>query len=500
MNGAAALRILTAIGGCLLSMLLTYQILYSPTGGVAMLISSLGATAVMAAIINPRTGLYLTAFSTVYLEFGKKLAVYYGEVSPRTLIQVLMVSIACLAGTYLGIFFRAFIFRTITLQRSNILLFLLTGAITGMLFVSARGDGGVTGAAQIAINGGLYIGLIPTMAILLSEKEAALKFIRFIFWILLPWPIWGIRQYFFGYTQLEWSYALTGLSPVSSRIIIDPNEIIGLGSNAGSYAIITVFAAFGFWHAFFFKSRRLLYFLAGVLFYAGCIFSNHRTILIFPVMALAFYWFCLRPSRTIAAYVIGMSIFLAGVLSSGWLLANIDNINSFTTELLPGKLGQSLSVSTYSERLYGWQRFLVPESYSLLGRLGAGWSGPATSAEAAQEYNHDLINKILINFGVVGLLVAGILLLVLVRAVHRLVFSAPDSDTKHCTAIMIACVIPLLALSFIGGGSLNANPNNLVCWAMMGAALALNQRSKQGQPLQIQSNTPENTIPAPSYT
>jgi hypothetical protein len=53
----------------------------------------------------------------VYLDFGKKVAVYYGEVSQHTTIQVLMVSILCLSGTYRGGFpgFLAFVSETLRL-------------------------------------------------------------------------------------------------------------------------------------------------------------------------------------------------------------------------------------------------------------------------------------------------------------------------------------------------------------------------------------------------
>ncbi|HEY5748466.1 MAG TPA: hypothetical protein VIU12_20490 [Chryseolinea sp.] len=477
MHSNSIAKLFTAIVGCLLSVFLIYQILYSRTGGVAMLITCVGIAGAIAAVVNPKTGLYLTAISTAYVDFGKQVAVYYGEVSQLTIIQVLLVSIACLGGTYLGIFFRAVVFRTLKLQRSDVALFGLTAGICAILFGLNR-HSGTAMAAQLAINAGLFVGLIPTVAILLKEKEEVLKFVRFLFWTLLPWPIWGIRQHFWGFNQLEWDYALTGLSPTTSSFMLsfaDPAPT-GFGSNPGSYSIITLFVPLGLWHAFHYPKRRLLYLLAAVVYYAGCIFSEHRTVLFFPFIALAFYWFCLRPRRTVAAYVLGLGLFVLGVGFAGYLDQNIARISDFTRSLVPNEWGQTaLSLETFSDRLKGWQRLAEPESYSLVGRLGGGWTGPETTAEASQEYNHDIINKILINFGVVGLITIIITAWFLLRSLHRLALRTHDADSRSFAAILVACVLPMIFLSFIGGGNLNTNPHNLIYWSLLGAALAMSR-------------------------
>ncbi|HEY5750689.1 MAG TPA: hypothetical protein VIU12_31720 [Chryseolinea sp.] len=477
MNHNAALKLFTAVGGCLLSVFLIYQILYSRTGGVAMLIACLGVAGAVAAVVNPKTGLYLAAISTAYVDFGKQVAVYYGEVSQLTIIQVLMVSIACLGGTYLGIFFRAVVFRRLKLRRSDVALFGIAAGICAILFGLNR-EAGVAAAAQLAINTGLFVGLMPTVAILLKEKEEVLGFVRFLFWIFLPWPIWGIRQHFWGFNQLEWDYALTGLSPTTSSFMLsfaDPAPT-GFGSNPGSYSIITLFVPLGLWHAFHFPKKRLLYLLAAAIYYAGCVFSEHRTVLFFPFIALAFYWFCLHPRRTVAAYVLGFGLFVLGVGFAGYLDQNIARISDFTRSLVPNEWGQTaLSLETFSDRLKGWQRLAEPESYSLAGRLGGGWTGPATAAEASQEYNHDIINKILINFGAVGLLAVAVTACFLLRSLHRLPLRMEDADSRCFAAILVACVLPMIFLSFIGGGNLNTNPHNLVYWGLLGAALAMSR-------------------------
>ncbi|HEY5749076.1 MAG TPA: hypothetical protein VIU12_23570 [Chryseolinea sp.] len=477
MHSNSIAKLLTAIVGCLLSVFLIYQILYSRTGGVAMLITCMGIAGAITAIVNPKAGLYLTAASTAYVDFGKQVAVYYGEVSPLTIIQVLLVSIACLGGTYLGIFFRAVVFRTLKLQRSDVALFGLAGVVCAILFALNR-DSGTATAAQLAINAGLFVGLIPTVAILLNEKGEVLKFVRFLFWILLPWPIWGIRQHFWGFNQIEWDYALTGLSPTTSSFMLsfaDPAPT-GFGSNPGSYSIITLFVPLGLWHAFRYPKQRFLYFMAAVVYYAGCIFSEHRTVLFFPFIALAFYWFCLRPHRTVAAYALGFGLFVLAVSFAGYLDQNIAKASEFTRSLVPNDWGETaLSLETFSDRLKGWHRLTQPESYSLLGGMGSGWTGPATAAEAAQESNHDIINKILINFGVVGLITVAFAAFFLLRSLHQLTLRVNDPDSKSLSAMLIAIVLPMIFMSFVGGGNMNVNPHNLVYWSFLGVVLSISR-------------------------
>lgn len=492
MHANSIAKLFIVIVGCLASVFLTCQILYSRTGGVAMLITCLGIAAAIAAVVNPKTGLYLTAISTAYVDFGKQIAVYYGEVSQLTIIQVLMVALACLGGTYLGIFFRAVVFRTLKLRHSDVALFGVGAAICAILFVLNR-DSGMTGAAQIAINTGLFVGLVPTVAILLREKSEILKFVRFIFWILLPWPIWGLRQHFFGFTQIEWDYALTGLSPTTSDFMLNSlgASPTGFGSHPAAYSIVTLFVPFGLWHAFRYAKKRLLYFLAAAIYYAGCIFSEHRTVLVFPFIALGFYWFCLRARRVVVAYVVGFALFLFSIIMADYFDQNIAAVSDFTRSLIPNQWGQTaLSLESFSERLKGWHRLTQWESYSLLGRLGDGWSGPATAAEAAQEYNHDIINKILINFGVVGLATVASAAYFLLRSLHQLALRVDDPDSKSVATILIAIVLPMIFLSFAGGGNLNVNPHNFIYWSFLGAVLSISRTRSERQ---------ESIPPLPKY-
>ena len=92
------------------------------------------------------------------------------------------------------------------------------------------------------------------------------------------------------------------------------------------------------------------------------------------------------------------------------------------------------------------------------------------------DYNHDVINKVLIQFGVVGLLVILIPGIVVIANLHRTVYAPENSGNRNATAFVIALSLPFIGLSMINGDNFNTNPINLQIWtSFVGVLVVRNQ-------------------------
>ncbi len=393
--------------GLILSVLAVPWILESSTGGIGPAILIVGFAGACIALVRPRAGLYLAAFEVIYLDYFKKLAVYFGEVSELTIMQVLVVGMVTILSVYLGVIIQFILGRT-TLRGTDFLLFggmgVLTVATFAVMFAQSRS---IAQAGQLAVNLSIYAGLIVVMPVLFKDERDLERFLKFVVLSFIPWSIMGLKQYFLGYDRMEWFYAETGLSPVATsqffgdiRQYGDPRPI-GFGSGSVNFGVISLLLPLSVWMLVFNRSQRLVWGACTAFILAAMVVSMQRAAMILPFIGLAFYFFTKTWTRLAVGYA-GLSIVIAlGIIFADALLEKLDDINQAIAS--EGRwAGTVLRVGTFSDRLRGWERLKEPSTYSLLGAVE---TGDMTNTGIGKSSYHDVINVILDATGVIGLTV-----------------------------------------------------------------------------------------------
>ena len=393
--------------GLILSVLAVPWILESSTGGIGPAILIVGFAGACIALVRPRAGLYLAAFEVIYLDYFKKLAVYFGEVSELTIMQVLVVGMVTILSVYLGVIIQFILGRT-TLRGTDFLLFggmgVLTVATFAVMFAQSRS---IAQAGQLAVNLSIYAGLIVVMPVLFKDERDLERFLKFVVLCFIPWSIMGLKQYFFGYDRMEWFYAETGLSPVATsqffgdiRQYGDPRPI-GFGSGSVNFGVVSLLLPLSVWMLVFNRNQRLVWGVCTAFILAAMVVSMQRAAMILPFIGLAFYFFTKTWARLAVGYA-GLSIVIAlGIIFSDTLLEKLDDMNQAIAS--EGRwAGTVLRVGTFSDRLRGWERLKEPSTYSLLGAIE---TGDMTNTGIGKSSYHDVINVILDATGVIGLTV-----------------------------------------------------------------------------------------------
>ena len=470
--------LLLIIGTLLAGVLMLFKVMTSPTGGLAGLIKYAAVPMVLVCFLYPRSGLVLISFMSFYGDFYKKLAVYYGKVSLDTVIEVLAVSVAMVGATLAGAVVLLFL-RGLKPDRTSVILCFLTIVLTGFIMASG-GDEGIAGRVQYAVNSGLYLGLAAVICLFCIDREDALKLCRLHYWLAVPWAIWAWRQYEYGFTDMEWGYAATKLSPVLyEQMFMTPDtpRVYGFGSTAPAFGVIAFLFCFGIWHAYRYAHARIAFLFCTMILAVGLYVSQQRTMMLIPPLVAGSYFLLRTKGGTIFFYTSCVSSVVAMVAFAELALGNLESANA-AIEGQSGWANRVIRISTFADRLKGWSRLTRASSYSLFGTRWKNKSGSGKEF-ADEEYNHDSINKVLINYGIVGLGAAGIALVILVWQSHKTVLGIRDPMDRDAAVFVLSLMAVAGALTMMGGNNLHTPPINLVVVTYLGLAAGVIRRNRE---------------------
>jgi hypothetical protein len=460
--------------GLIFSVLAVPWILESSTGAIGPAILILGFGCACVTLARPRAGLYIAAFEVIYLDYFKKIAVYYGEVSELTIIQVLVVGMATILCVYLGVIIQ-FVLGRAALRGADFLLFGGMGVLTCITFAVAFAQSrSVFQAGQMAVNLSIYAGLVVVMPVLLREEKSLEQFLTFVVLCFVPWSLMGLKQYFFGFDRMEWFYAETGLSPVATSQFFagiqqygDPRPM-GFGSGSVNFGVVSLLLPLSAWMLVF-NGNRVTWAVCTAFILAAMVVSLQRAAMILPFIGLVFYFFTKSWMRLAIGYTsLGIAIAL-GIAFSDIILGRLDEVNkAIATE---GRwAGTVLRVGTFSDRLRGWERLKEPSTYSLLGTLEAG--DMANAGVEKGDY-HDVVNVILDSTGIAGLTLTMLAAISFATVVHRTIFRIRDARSRSLARLLMAAMVPIFVSGMLGGANFHANPFNLVMWMHIGAIYCL---------------------------
>jgi hypothetical protein len=136
-----------------------------------------------------------------------------------------------------------------------------------------------------------------------------------------------------------------------------------------------------------------------------------------------------------------------------------------------------LTVGTFSDRLRGWTRLKKASSYSIFGTQDKSFHYSGKVDLTASNYNHDVINKILIHTGVAGMLLTiGSAIFILSR-IHPVIYRIRDERIRKETSVLLAASFMVVTLSFTSGSILSTNPINLLTWSIVAAFLIIGRKT-----------------------
>lgn len=470
-------KLLIILGTLVAVILMLVKVLNSPTGGLAGMIKYAAIPLLIVCFVSPRSGLVLISFMGFYGDYYKKLAVNFGTASLSTVIEVLAVSVAMVAAVIAGAVMQV-IFKGVKPDRTSVVLLVITTVLTGLLLATG-GDGSFAGKVQYAVNSGLYLGLAAVICLFCLNREDALNLCRLHFWLAVPWALWAMRQYWFGFTDMEWRYAATELSPVLySQMFLTPDlpRPYGFASTSSAYGVITFLFCFGIWHTFRYARARMAFVLCTLIYGLGLVISMQRTIMLIPFLAVGTYLLFRTKGGTIFFYSANIAAAVCLILLSEFALGNLEAGNA-AIEGSGSWTNRVVRIATFADRLKGWSRLKRASSYSW---FGTRWNSTGSGKEFGdEEYNHDSINKVLINFGVVGLAATGALLVWLVYTGHKTVLSIRDPMDRDAAVFVLSLVAVAGGLMVMGGNNLHSVPINLVLVTYIGLAAGAIRRNRE---------------------
>ena len=488
MNTSAINKIIAIVVGLGLGLwAVTSTMTDTMSGGIGAALRFVMVLLIPLIFARPRFGLYVLVVILANIEWVKRLAIYFGVASVTTATEMLVIPIIVLGILVLSMF-AGLVSGVHKMSVGQFGLFALSGLMIGIVL---RIRGMNVYGAQAAINVGLYISMIPILLILMKDREDFLKFMNFCALMFLPWALWGIKQYYTGLNDVENHYVLTHISPVLSgevlRSIGNPRPF-GLASSQASYGAIAFLSWFCIWRTLAIRRKRFGYALLAIIYVTALVLSGQRTALLLPFVAVPSYFLFRSKLGVIAIYTLGMFTLVLGVIYSGDLLNNLDKYQEDIAVKDGGWAEKTLKITTYSDRLRGWERLKNPEVWSLYGKKLEQSSETSQGAGVeSKDYAHDIINGFLLNVGVVGLLPCLCLMGYTLYRLHAFVLRLPKGPDRQMAAAALAYSVPNLALAIMGGGNFNTTPINFFTWTFFAMA------AMAGKAL-IAGNVPERVI------
>lgn len=462
--------IAAALIGLILALYAIVEITSDPGQGIVKAVRAIALIFIPLAFAKPKIGLYGVFVTLANIEWIKRYAIYYGDASVWSVAATLVVPLAIFSAVILGVLMGSLVGAT---KMTYVRFFWFS--IAAMVIIMILGLKGFSPfGIQMASNSGLYIAIIPVCLMLFPTQKEMMKLLDFCAVIFLPWALVAIYQFFFGFSEVDWGYASTGISPVFSKAMLSPegSRPFGLAGSGPSFGAVSFMAWYVLWKSFSVKEGRLLSILIAIVYLIALILGSYRTALLTPFIALVGYPLFKNGKGLLVAYGAGMGAVVMMIVFSDFLLSNLTEYDSAVSSGADSEWAQdTIKLSTWSDRLRGYARLKDPEAWSFFGKtIEGGATDSAGKVDyGSRDYSHDMINSGLKNIGAVGLLFITIILLVFLTKIHGLVLKLPPGAAKNFAAMGLSYSILKLVLSVIGGGNLNVPPTATFTWLFFGA-------------------------------
>lgn len=454
------LNALLAIVGLIVAMWVIFSSLINTTGGISGTLKFLGIGAALITFFKPKLGLFIICLEVAYLDYFKKLGAYYGVASQQTTIEILAVAALSIGALWAAILVQIFVGRRGIRKHELVFVgFVIVWAAFNYFTTTS-----FTGGVQKVVNGAGILGVSLAMSVCFNSKEEIIKFVRIVFWILLPWPILGLWQYFVGYTDFELWYSHTTLS--TTNFPLDVWEVnkgfrmpIGFGSFKPGYAVVGAMYLFALWHAVVYKHKRWLYTLGFLICFVGILLAASRTATIMPIIILAVYYGIRTKLGGSLVLVGGIASILSLIFASDYLLEHIPDINEAIA--IEG-MEQTLNINTASDRFKSLSMLKDPDNWSLTG----------TRSAAEGMLTHSMAADILLQYGILGVVALTFISLAAIWVTAKILYHPSSLEQNRQIRFAIAYLFFLVVTMLLGGSSFHTQPGNLLSASFIGFIVA----------------------------
>lgn len=472
-------------GGMLVALYIAASVMLAPGNALASFFFYALVASGLLGLAAPKPAFVFLLVQCAYLDLFKRLMIFDGVVSFGDLFWVLGMAPVTVVGIAGGFLLRM-MFNVIPFTPRDFSRLIAAGgmcaAVAAMAYLSGAGLGGTM---QAVANGASYALMLFILPLLVADAESAVRLWRTLVWIFVPVGIYAVVQQVYGFQPFELEYLRTGLSIEIKQL--EANRVRAF-STLNSPTSLSVIAATMAALALGMGARRLFphskasmnplfAVILFALFVAAWLASTVRVgILVIPLALAGAFVFQRRGLTTLFYLGLGAA-FLTLVASSGWMLAHIEGWTRWLIE----SFGQNrfseemLNLNSYRDRLLGFQNVLLnPDAYTLFGHDDPGDG-------QSEFYNHDPVSAMLLRFGVVPLVIGGLIAAWAIWRTHRAVFTIRDGDCLFVAGTSLAAAIASIFVSMIGGNLLQTFPVNAILWIEFGIVVAMVQVDKRIQ-------------------
>ena len=490
--------LIAILGGLLLALYVSANVLLNQGNQLGSLYFYLMLTSGLCGLFAPRLTFFYFIIQCAYLDLAKRLMIIAGNVSFTDLFWVLGIAPVTALGITTGLLVKVF-FGKLPASRGDFMRLGIAVSIS-MLATGlgiARGSG-LGGTVSEVANGFFYMVFIFITPMLMRTEKDAQTLWRFMMWVFVPVAFYGIYQQLFGFQDFEIEYLKTGLSIEIKQLQADRVRAFATLNSPTSLSVVvtTLASAVMLLGTIRFRHPRdgigLLQTAFFTLLFLACWLATtvRVGIVIVPVALLAYALFFSR-ALTLAFYAITGTLFVALILSSGYILDNIEHWTRQAIDLVGGGqyLSYMLNVNSYEDRLVGFANVLSnPHAYTLFGM------GPADQRDPSF-YCHDPLSEALLSLGVVPLAVGLIALFIGVHRLHRCVLATENPLLRKLATMNLSLSVASAFATLVGGNLLGTFPVNVFFWIPIGLVVSIHRRDAELR--QEQRQAAEQTTASP---
>jgi O-antigen ligase len=469
LDETAPTRLVIPAAGCLAAVIAGWFIVRYDNPLTASLV--IAAIAVfLAAIIEPKAGVYLLIAGTGYVDLIKRLGILTGDLAYGDVVVALAVPPILCACICLGVVLQYFTGRRRLERWQWVVLIVVSLLMISVLLKEVSGGTGLLGGLQNFANSGAYFPLVLIAGILFPGLEDLKQLVKFCLIIYIPVALYALWQQFFGLNNFELDYMRTGYT-ITAGLLDDirPRPFSTLSSPHALTVTTATLALLAFFVHLKGSKRAAWQIPVGILFMGGCWASLSRAgWVLFALGVIG--WICFRGARTTVAFYGLITAFLVMLMvSTDPLLDTLAALQEKVPED-SALTAQTLRIATFSERLYSFRNMVTnPRFHTWFGNPEL--QNPTDDVVSHDEIAHDQLTQILVQSGFVGL---GAFISLLVGALwltHRQVLAQRDPD-RRTTGIALLTVLSANVYSgMLFGTHLGLFPINVFFAVLLGSLL-----------------------------
>jgi hypothetical protein len=473
MNSNALIRILATFGLLIASLWVAFDIFTSGSNAVARFYMYAMIVAGVYGLLNARRGFYVLLFLTGYLDFFKRLMIFDVGVSRMDLYFVLGIAPATLSGMAGNILYQHFTGKLRSRPGINRLIIAVCLSTTVAMLLALTSGADSYRSLGDTVNATIYLLLLFVIPVIFRTPEELRRMLKILVILYIPAVAYMLMHHFRGgIWDWEMAYVKSGLTIEIRQLaerVFRPFGTMSSASNASMvFAGILALCFSGMWRKPDrdgrkdpFPIRFFLIPLIAVAMYA----TYSRTGWVFAAIAVIAAPMLKYRVFTIMGYALAIGSFVTMFVASGYLLRH-KILNEWSEDIYVEKRtqewGQATNLATLSDRLEGFESMMnEPRAWTPLGlRL----SSHTESSVRSNLSSHDLFTDLLVKYGYLTMLAAGIIIAWYLWKLHRLVFYEEEPLTRSVAATCLAIGLATASGATVNGAQFSTYPVNFFIW------------------------------------